>query len=465
MTLLNAPLVEQRVEDEALVRETFNSLTRLIPILLCVLILSALLLSFSLWVSPRPPIIISVVILLSVMSVRVVHWFKLRGTAYHADLQKIRRELRRFAILGPAVSFCFAIVGFYQMPNLIHQPIALMSIWVAASVSAFGLFYMPSVAALITVAACVPLCLAFLLSKDTTLMMATPFFAIITGFMIYLLRENFQTFAGIINSRTRLEAARENLVKAMQMAEAGSQAKTRFLANMSHELRTPLNAIIGFGEIIRGEIIGPIGDKRYQEYGADICDAACHLLEILSDVLDMAKIESGQIELDIEEIELREIVLSALSMIKQQAEAKRIRIAAMTSGQEPVLRTDARSLKQILINLLSNAVKFTADGGSIAIEAAIDIGGALVVKIIDTGIGIAAKDIERVFEPFEQASLGVAKTHGGSGLGLAISRRLAREVGAELSLESQLDIGTTAILRFPAPLVVNPGPGLHSKAS
>jgi signal transduction histidine kinase len=250
------------------------------------------------------------------------------------------------------------------------------------------------------------------------------------------------------------DAAQAALMKAMQMAEAASRAKSLFLANMSHELRTPLNAIIGFAEIISGEIVGPIGDKRYRQYGADIGEAARHLLQILSDVLDMSKIESGQIDLDLETVAVPAITQSALRLIKQQAERKGVAIETTMAGQGPSVTTDARALKQILINLLSNAVKFTGTGGRITIEAARDSDGGLFVDIRDTGIGIAAKDIKRVFEPFEQADHGIAKSHGGSGLGLAISRRLAHEIGAEITLESELGIGTTARLHFPARLVV-----------
>jgi len=181
-------------------------------------------------------------------------------------------------------------------------------------------------------------------------------------------------------------------------------------------------------------------------------------------VLDMSKIESGQLDLDIEDISVSAAALSALRLIRHQADRKGVPIRVELPESEVILRSDARALKQILINLLSNAVKFTDAGGRVIIEVRIAPGGMLSIEVHDTGIGIDAKDLGRVFEAFEQADHGIAKMHGGSGLGLAISRRLAHALGAELSLESELGVGTSASLRFPASLVVIPKKAHQSPA-
>ncbi|MBL8704256.1 MAG: PAS domain S-box protein, partial [Rhodospirillales bacterium] len=268
-------------------------------------------------------------------------------------------------------------------------------------------------------------------------------------------RHSFVGVARDISERKRVEA---ELLSAKSEAEAASHAKSEFLANMSHELRTPLNAIIGFSEVIKEQMFGPVGNGRYAVYAADIHSSGTHLLSVIGDILDMSRIETGKFDLEESQVDLPDLVAAALTMVVRAAEVGAIRLDNRLAGEAgkalPRLLADKRAAKQVLINLLSNAVKFTPRGGVVAVEAALDETGELMLSVSDTGPGISADRLATIFDPFQNADSTQARDHGGSGLGLAISKKLMDLHGGALLLKSRIGHGTTGEIRFPARRVV-----------
>ena len=230
-------------------------------------------------------------------------------------------------------------------------------------------------------------------------------------------------------------------------AEAANRAKSEFLANMSHELRTPLNAINGFSEIMVGELYGPLGDRRYKEYASDILMSGQHLLALINDILDMAKIEAGKLNLKFEPISIDEVVEDALRLMRNRADDAGLILSAQLSAT-PEVEADYRALKQVLLNLISNAVKFTPRGGAVTVRA-VAIGAELELSIQDTGIGISRENLERLAKPFEQVETQHAKTQQGTGLGLALTKSLIEMHGGRLRIDSEPGMGTTVRVALP----------------
>ncbi|BAF89120.1 MULTISPECIES: PAS domain-containing sensor histidine kinase [Azorhizobium] len=230
-------------------------------------------------------------------------------------------------------------------------------------------------------------------------------------------------------------------------AEDANRAKSEFLANMSHELRTPLNAIIGFSEIMESGMFGPLGSDKYREYCSDIKGSGTYLLDVINDILDMSKIEAGRMQLELEDIRLDEIIADAMRVTAVKGDEKQLDMTAQV-GAGQVMRGDRRALKQILLNLLSNAVKFTPEGGHVAVRAKVN-GGAAVIAIEDTGIGIPRHALNKIGRPFEQVESQFTKTHKGSGLGLAIAKSLAELHGGSMRIRSTEGAGTTVVVRLP----------------
>ena len=235
---------------------------------------------------------------------------------------------------------------------------------------------------------------------------------------------------------------------AMTRAEAANQAKSEFLANMSHELRTPLNAINGFSEIMAGEMFGALGDSRYKGYAADILRSGQHLLSLINDILDMAKIEAGKLTLHYEEVSLKEVVEDATRLMRGRVEEAGLKLL-VDAPDLPTIEADHRGLKQVVLNLLSNAVKFTPEGGDIVVALSREDDDRLRVAVTDTGIGIAAEDLGRLARPFEQVEGQHSKTTQGTGLGLALTKSLIELHGGTLTLESEPGRGTTVSFDLP----------------
>ncbi|MGH6960896.1 MAG: sensor histidine kinase [Dongiaceae bacterium] len=250
--------------------------------------------------------------------------------------------------------------------------------------------------------------------------------------------------------KEQAEQAAKVAQSARETAEAANRAKSDFLANMSHELRTPLNAIIGFSDIMKGEMLGPVSNVKYVEYIGDINNSATHLLSVINDILDLSKIEVGNVELREETVDLDAIIRACLAIIAERAHNGGLTLHYETPPGLPRLWSDARRIKQILINLLSNAVKFTPQGGSIFADVRIEPDGRLSLVITDTGIGIRREDLDTVMAPFGQADTGLDRKYEGTGLGLPLTKAFAELHGGALRLESELGAGTKAIVTFPA---------------
>jgi len=269
--------------------------------------------------------------------------------------------------------------------------------------------------------------------------------------------------------RGELERRNRQLVEANRVAEEAAAAKSRFLANMSHELRTPLNAILGFSDLLKSGLYGPL-NPRQSEYAVHIHSSGNHLLALINDVLDISRLDLDAYVLHPERLDIAECIAGAVRTLSVAAEAKAVRLAADIPAALPGVTADERALKQVLLNLLSNAVKFTPAGGAVAIAAGLRADGALGVTVSDTGIGIAAADLARLFQPFQQADNTRRHNAEGTGLGLVISRRLMEKHGGTLDLESAPGKGTRALVVFPrervAPMVVaNGGPDSKSRAA
>ncbi len=250
-----------------------------------------------------------------------------------------------------------------------------------------------------------------------------------------------------VTERKRTEQARQ---RAMEEAVAANRAKTEFLANMSHELRTPLNAIIGFSDVMRTEALGPLGVPDYAEFVGDIYDSGHHLLEVVEDILDMSKIEAGEMTLSESKIELAGIVDAGIRMVRERAEKANLTIATELAAELPRVNADERMMKQILLNLLSNAVKFTPEGGTVSVRASQADDGGITIAVADTGIGIPAEDIERVLEPFAQVDSRLQREFEGTGLGLPLVKSMTELHGGRLRIESTVDEGTTVYVELPA---------------
>ncbi|HVA12039.1 MAG TPA: CHASE2 domain-containing protein [Stellaceae bacterium] len=255
-----------------------------------------------------------------------------------------------------------------------------------------------------------------------------------------------------ITERKRAELAQR---EASTAAIASNRAKTEFLANMSHELRTPLNAVLGFSEMIRDEIFGPIGEKHYAEYAKDIHDAGEHLLDVINDILAMSRIDLGEIQLNEDRVDLLHAIRSAVRLLGLRAQQKNIAIELLVAQELPALWADERAVKQILLNLVSNAVKFTNSGGRVQIAAHLESSGDLSLAISDNGIGIAPDAIARVTQPFYQADTSLERRNEGTGLGLSIVHGLITRHGGSLAIDSEFGVGTTVTLTFPAQRICN----------
>ena len=266
--------------------------------------------------------------------------------------------------------------------------------------------------------------------------------------------EDGEKLCAVLRDVTAWKRSEEELIKARRAAEKASTAKSEFLAKISHEIRTPLNAIIGFSEVMMDERFGPIGSERYRQYLKDIHAAGGHLISLLSDLLDLSKIEAGKLELTFVSVNLNDLVQQCVAIMQQQANRERVIIRTALHDNLPQIIADARAMRQILLNLLSNSIKFTGAGGQVIISTAQTDDHEVVLRVRDTGSGMSEKELQIALEPFRQVPTVTHWDAGGTGLGLPITKALAEANQAYFRITSQVDDGTLAEVIFPATRVL-----------
>ncbi len=261
-------------------------------------------------------------------------------------------------------------------------------------------------------------------------------------------------FDNLQKSQTEAIERADTYEQKKNQAEAASQQKTDFLANMSHELRTPLNAINGFADIMDREVFGPLGDARYKEFTSNILFSGEHLLSLINDILDLSKIEAGEMKLNIEQVEVGGLISQALRIVNARAQNGHLRLIYENTNL-PQINADSRAIKQILLNLLTNAIKFTPEGGVVKVSAEAHP-TALVLRVSDSGIGIPQEDIKRLAQPFQQVDNEKSKTMEGTGLGLSLSKSLVELHGGTFTIESMVGKGTMITFTIPHAQIEQP---------
>jgi two-component system cell cycle sensor histidine kinase PleC len=367
--------------------------------------------------------------------------------------------LRSFIALQATIGLSWGaiVLAFWQPGNDVNN--AALAIAIIVIITAQTITRTSHLA--VYVAGLVPACLIFWLCTLFSpyhlagyMAVVAPLWFAFIGFVGYLSKRRVDEllsarFANEDMARA-LEEARDEALKKRFEAETANASKTAFLANMSHELRTPLNAILGFSEIIAGERLGPVGSARYREYGGDIHSSGAHLLNIINDLLDVAKIEAGRMEIEPKQLDARRTLEDAVKFTAPKARERRQIITINVEPNTPPLYADERAIKQIVINLVSNAVKFTPPEGHIDVIARGMPNGDVEITVKDNGPGIPKERLGHVFEPFAQIDNRYDRQQGGTGLGLALVRNLAELHGGTARIESEAGRGTAVSVVLPA---------------
>ncbi|NTF06513.1 PAS domain S-box protein [Agrobacterium rubi] len=262
-------------------------------------------------------------------------------------------------------------------------------------------------------------------------------------------------YCAVIRDITQWKRTEEDLRNAKRAAETANAHKTDFLARVSHEIRTPLNAIIGFADMMATERFGPVGNPRYIEYSNDIVRSGRHVLDIVNDLLDISKIEAGQMDVEFKAVALNDTIAEAVSIVQPQANNQRVIIRTALSPSVPQIVADLRSIKQIMLNILSNAIKFTPSGGQIVVSTAYETNGSVSLRIRDTGIGMTRSELEHAMKPFRQVSASSSRVRGdGTGLGLPLTKAMVDANRANFSITSTPNEGTLVEISFPSQRVL-----------
>lgn len=379
------------------------------------------------------------------------------------DLAKWRRNF----LLGQAlIASCWALFGLYACATCgagTSYPIVQFSIILVLQAVTMILSYGFGTSMLITSApATIVLAMRFMLSYDpANMIMATILIGAQCFFYIIADRFRLAALSDLKNSSEResliaeLETAKSMSEEARHRAEEANLAKSRFLATMSHELRTPLNAILGFSEVMKSEVLGPIGNDTYKDYVSDIHNSGNHLLNVINEILDLSRIEAGRQELQEEATKLAHIVEEASHMVQLKASQKSVKIVSNFEENLPPLWADEKAIRQIVLNLLSNAIKFTPTNGTIRLCVGWTSTGGQYLSVKDNGPGIPEDEIPVVLSSFGQGSIAIKNAERGSGLGLPIVQAMMQMHDGKFELKSKLRHGTEAIASFPRSRVLD----------
>jgi signal transduction histidine kinase len=271
---------------------------------------------------------------------------------------------------------------------------------------------------------------------------------------LFAVEQRRRASVALAENVTTLQRMTLTLASARDEAQQANSAKSMLLANVSHELRTPLNAIIGFSDLMRHEIYGPLGNPRYGEYAGDIQRSGQLLLSLINDLLDVTKLEAGRYDLTESECDLAALVKEALALVKMQAERGGVALGTAVDADLPLVFADERALRQVVLNLLSNAVKFTPSGGSVRIACARNADGEPTITVQDTGRGIPHEEMQNLFQPFARTAEAKRASTPGTGLGLAIVKSLVELHQGAIALESRVGFGTTVTVTLPATRII-----------
>jgi signal transduction histidine kinase len=381
------------------------------------------------------------------------------GLTFHRAFPKYSQGILAFAMVSPGLGVV-AMTAVMQAPfNSLYYAGLIMVVMYGSCLVRLRFFF----AALVTVTLVAtyqlsalvvnPVPIKFYVANDFFLIMASAV-GLFSGYL-----QEFYVRKTWMAQKT-IEAKNEQTGILLVEAQKANKSKSDFLANMSHELRTPLNAIIGFSDIISKEMLGPIGNPKYVEYCNDINNSGSHLLSIINEILDLAKAESGKLQLQEEETDILACIDEAFRTCRPAADKIGVTLELAARHDAAIVFADRRFVLQIVLNLVSNAVKFTPRGGRVDVTVRAEDGVAIIVH--DTGIGIPADNIERVMRPFEQVENSYSRSHGGTGLGLPYSAKLAELHDGTIRLQSVLHRGTEATLWLPPARLVAVRPSLRA---
>lgn len=365
----------------------------------------------------------------------------------------------RFLVIQLLISACwmfFVSFGCLTCGDNQYDIIQFSSILVVQATTSMLAYAFGSGLLVLAAPASIVLAIRFFLTYDPVFMVMGGI-CCVSMIFFYLISSRFKlSLLSMLESNAEresligeLETAKSYSEEARRRAEEANLAKSRFLATMSHELRTPLNAILGFSEVIKNEVLGPVGSDTYKEYAGDIHESGTHLLNLINEILDISRIEAGKHELHEEAVRLTYIVENACHMIDIKAKNKGVTITSQFEVDLPQLWADERALRQITLNLLSNALKFTPSGGRIDIKVGWTQLGGQYLSIKDTGPGIPEEEIPIVLSSFGQGSIAIKSAEQGTGLGLPIVQALVDMHGGKFELKSKLREGTEVIATFP----------------
>lgn len=382
-----------------------------------------------------------------------------------ADLNQWRRNFAAGEFLYGVSWAAVAFTGFVQ-PTQAAYFFLFAALMV---VTAIRMLFAASVMTILhagTIPVTAALCMRFLMTGEPFYWLMAIVAAGIHFYFVFLVKSLQRTAFSMLEHRAQNDVLIEELKKekilsddARARAEAASLAKSKFLANMSHELRTPLNAIMGFSEMLRDEMLGPIGNANYRSYASDIHESGEHLLKLINDILDLSRIEAGKYELVETPVDFGGVACECLHLLRLDAQAKNIRLVVAFKPDMPQILADERALRQICLNLVANAIKFTPQNGTVVLRTGLLPSGEAFLSVHDNGPGIPEDEIPTVLSAFGQGSEGLKTPNNGTGLGLPIVTGLAELHGGRFDLRSKQGVGTEASLIMPKFRVVQAAPG------